>query len=97
MNVQSYQNRLDMLVNCNIYESLSNSLNKIVKINDVDDIKNELGILLEEIKYTYVETIINDIIENDNITKKEIIDILKNYRYKSLYSFIRLYNESIFY
>lgn len=97
MNVQSYQNRLDMLVNCNIYDSLSNSLNKIVKISNIDDIKNELGILLEEIKYTYVETIINDIIENDNITKKEIIDILKNYRYKSLYSFIRLYNESIFY
>ena len=97
MNIQSYQTRLDMLVNCNIYESLTNHLNKIIKMEKMEDIKKQLSLLLEEIKYTYIEMVIKDIIENDNITKKEIEELLQNYRYKSLCDFIKLYNESIFY
>lgn len=96
MNIQSYQKRLDMLVYQNLFESLSKVLNELKDIDDIEKIREILYILLTEVKYTKVEEIVKYFINSKNIAKEEIINTLKKYRNKSLYNFIKLYNESIF-
>ncbi len=97
MNIKLYQNRLNMLINENIYESLTKFINETKNLDDFSVIKEKLNILLEEVKYTDAEEIVENIIKKDDITKEEIRDILLQYRYKSFNDFIELYKESIFF
>lgn len=97
MNIQLYQNRLNMLINQNIYESLTKFLNETKNLDDLKVIKQKLNILLIEVKYTDLEEVVKYIIEKDDITKEEIKYILSRYRYKYFNNFIKLYNESIFF